>query len=296
MSKLSEALEAGRFAVVAELAPPKGVQVEGLLAPVTALKDKVAAFSVPDNAHARLRLSALAAARLVREAGGEPLLHLACRDKNRLALESELLGAAALGIENLLLVSGDYVTLGDHPDAKPVYDADSVQLLQIARGLAAGQDSVGQALDGSPVFFLGAVVIPEAEPMGPQLVKFGKKLAAGAQFFITPAVFDLEKFRAFRQEIAASAIKLLATVKVLSPEEAAQAGAGDWRKVYRVPQEVLQELEGKEGDDFFKAGAKLAGSLLKQIKDEKLADGVYLKAKGRADWLGEILKAAGFKE
>ncbi len=293
MSKLKEALEAGRFAVVAELKPPKGIKVAGLLGPVKALQNKVQAFSVPDNEHARMRLSALAACRLVKEAEGEPLLHLTCRDKNRLALESELLGAAALGIENVLLMSGDYVTLGDHPDAKPVYDADSVQLLQIARGLMAGHDSAGQALDGSPEFFLGAVVVPEANPMGPQLVKFTKKLAAGAQFFITPAVFDLDKLRAFRQEIAAYPIRLLVTVKVLSPDEAAQAKSGEWRKVYRVPENILKELEGREGEAFFQKSAGVAGGLLKQIKAEKLADGIYLKAKGRADLLMEILKVAG---
>ena len=294
MSKFKEALEAGRFAVVAELKPPKGVNVKDMLAPVKALQGKAQAFSVPDNEHARMHLSALAACRLVKEAGGEPLLHLTCRDKNRLALQSELLGAAALGIDNVLVVSGDYVTLGDHPDAKPVYDADSVQLLQIATGLMAGQDSAGQALDGSPALFLGAVVIPEAEPSGPQLLKFAKKLAAGAQFFITPAVFDLEKLRAFRQEIAESAVKLLVTVKVLSPEEVAQAKSGEWRKVYSVPPDVLSPLEGKEGDDFYQTGAALAGGLLKQIKDEKLADGIYLKAKGRADLLARVLEAGGF--
>jgi methylenetetrahydrofolate reductase (NADPH) len=293
MSKLKEALEAGRFAVVAELKPPKGINVEGLLAPIKALQDKVQAFSVPDNEHAKMCLSALAACRLVKEAGGEPLLHLTCRDRNRLALESELLGAAALGIKNVLLVSGDYVTLGDHPDAKPVYDADSVQLLQIATGLMAGQDSAGQPLEGSPDFYLGAVVIPEAEPREPQLVKFAKKVAAGAQIFITPAVFDLEKLRAFRQEISASGVKMLVTVKVLSPEEVDHAKSGEWRKVYSVPTDVLNQLEGKEREDFYQAGAALAGGLLKKIKAEKLADGVYLQAKGQVDLLARVLKAAG---
>ncbi|MDI6855017.1 MAG: methylenetetrahydrofolate reductase [Deltaproteobacteria bacterium] len=293
MSKLSEALALNNFAVVAELTPPKGISVAAMLAPVASLKGKVQAFSVPDNEHARMRLSALACCRLVQEAGGEALLHLACRDKNRLALESELLGAAALGIENLLLVSGDYVTLGDHPDAKPVYDADSVQLLQIAGGLMAGRDSTGQALDGSPSFFLGAVVIPEAEPWGPQLVKFEKKLAAGAQFFITPPVFDLEKLKSFRQQTTASAAKLLAAVKVLSPEEAAQAKTGEWRKVYAIPPDLLARFEGKDGNDFFQAGAELAGNLVGRIKDEKLADGIYLKAEGRPDLLGKILEVAG---
>ncbi|MBW1991566.1 MAG: methylenetetrahydrofolate reductase [Deltaproteobacteria bacterium] len=292
MSKLSDTLEAGRFAVVVELKPPRGTNTQDMLTPVKALAQQVAAFGVPDNEHARMRLSALAACRLVQEAGGEPLMHLTCRDRNRLALESELLGAATLGIENLLLVSGDYVTLGDHPDAKPVYDVDSVQLLQIAQDLMAGRDSVGQALDGNPSFFLGAVVVPEAKPLGPQLLKFDKKVTAGARFFITPPVFDLEKLEDFQKDLPAYPVKLLASLKVLSPEEAAQADSPQWRKVYRVPRQVLEQLTGKEGEDFLRAGAALAGSLLKQIRQEKLADGVYLKARGRADLLEEILQAA----
>lgn len=293
MSKLREALDSGRFAVVAELLPPKGVQVTDMLAPVTALKGKVEAFGIPDNRHAEMRLSALAAARLVQEAGGEPLLHLACRDRNRLALESDLLGAAAFGIENVLLVSGDYVTLGDHPDAKPVYDADSVQLLEVARRMMDGQDSAGRPLEGSPDFYLGAVVVPEAEPRAPQLLKFGKKVAAGARFFITPPVFDLEGLKVFQKTLPDYSVKLLVSVKVLSPAEAAQIRSGQWRQVYRVPAELLGKLAEKEGEDFLRAAASLAGQLLRQIKEENLADGVYLKALGRADLLEEVLKGAG---
>ncbi|MEW6385987.1 MAG: methylenetetrahydrofolate reductase [Thermodesulfobacteriota bacterium] len=293
MSKLKEALDSGAFAAVAELQPPKGVRVEGMLALVAALQDRVTAFGVPDNEQARMRLSALAVSRLAQEAGGEPLWHLTCRDRNRLALESELLGAAALGIENVLVVSGDYVTLGDHPDAKPVYDADSVQLLQIARDLAAGRDSAGLTLDGAPNFFLGAVVIPEAEPLAPQLLKFEKKVKAGAQFFVTPPVFDLERLRAFRQSLAANPVKLLATVKVLSLEEAAQADTEEWRQVFRVPLEFLSELKDLEGEEFSRRAAELAGGLLKRIKAENLAEGAYLKAGGRVDLINLVLKAAG---
>jgi methylenetetrahydrofolate reductase (NADPH) len=293
MSKLREALEAGKFVLVAELKPPKGVAVDEMLAPVKDLNGQVAAFSVPDNEHARMHLSSLAAACLVKEAGAEPLTHLTCRDRNRLALESDLLGMAALGLENLLVVSGDYVTLGDHPQAKPVYDADSVQLLQIARGLMDGVDSAGLPLTGNPAFYLGAVVIPEAEPLAPQLIKFEKKVAAGAQFFITPPVFNLEKLRQFREQAAALPVKLLASVKVLSAEEVAQAAAGQWRKVYAVPQEILANLAGKAAEEVLALGVETAARLLKRLKEEKLADGVYLKAKGRADLLAQILKAAG---
>ncbi len=293
MSKFKEALDAGTFPLVAEIKPPKGVALEEMLAPVSALRGRVAAFGVPDNQHARMGLSPLAAGRLVKEAGGEPLVHLTCRDRNRLALESDLLGAAALGMENLLLVSGDYVTLGDHPQAKPVYDADSVLLLQIARGLAAGKDSAGFSLTGSPSFFLGAVVIPEAQPLGPQLIKFNKKLAAGAQFFVTPPVFDLEKLRRFRDSLPAPPPKLLVTVKVLDAQEVAQAAAGQWRKVYALPPDLVQQLAGLEPEQTLLKGAELAGSILKIIKTENLAHGVYLKAKGRSDLFVRMLEAAG---
>jgi methylenetetrahydrofolate reductase (NADPH) len=292
MSKLQEALEAGQFPLVAELQPPKGVTLDGLLEPVSALKGRVTAFGVPDNARACMRLSGLAASRLVQEAGGEPLMHLTCRDRNRLALESDLLGAAVLGIENILIVSGDYVTLGDHPDAKPVYDADSVQLLQVAQGLMAGQDSAGLPLTGNPTFFLGAVVIPEAEPLAPQLLKFEKKVAAGAQFFITPPVFDLGKWRAFCQALQGKSVQLLATVKVLEQDEVAQA-MGEWRKVYSLPSPMLQELAGLQGEEFTSKASEMAGRLLKQIKEENLANGVYIKAQGRSDLLTLVLESAG---
>jgi len=293
MSKLRETLETGGFAVVVELQPPKGTAVTEMLAPVSALKDRVAAFAVPDNEHARMRLAPLAAASLVKEAGGEPLVNLSCRDRNRLALESDLLGAAVLGLENLLLVSGDYVTLGDHPQAKPVYDADSVQLLQIVQGLMAGQDSAGLPLNGNPAFFPGAVVIPEADPLAPQLLKCEKKVTAGAQFFVTPPIFDLDKFRAFREQLPLNPVKLLAGIKVLGPEAAAQAAGGQWRRVYSLPPHLVEELAGKEPEEVLALSATAAGRLLKQIKEEKLADGVYLKAQGRTDLLMQVLEAAG---
>jgi 5,10-methylenetetrahydrofolate reductase len=295
MSKLQKTLAGGAFTVVVELKPPKGTQVAEMLAPVGALQDRVAAFALPDNEHARMRLAPWAAARLVKDAGAEPLVNLTCRDRNRLALESDLLGAAALGLENLLLVSGDYVTLGDHPQAKPVYDADSVQLLQIVQGLMAGQDSAGNPLKGNPVFFPGAVVIPEADPLAPQLLKFDKKVAAGAQFFVTPPVFDLERFRQFKEHMPSHPVKLLAGIKVLGADEVAQAAAGQWRKVYSLPPDLLAELSGKEAEEVLALGAAQAGRLLKQIKDEKLADGVYLKAKGRTDLMMRVLEAAGLQ-
>lgn len=292
MSKLQEALEAGTFPLVAAIDTPKGVAQDGWLDPVRALAGKVTAFGVPDNEQARMHLSPLAAGVLVQKAGGEALLHLTCRDRNRLALESDLLGAGALGLENILVVSGDYVTLGDHPQAKPVYDADSVQLLQIAQGLMEGRDSAGLPLAGNPNFYLGAVLIPEAEPVNPQILKFRKKVAAGAQFFITAPIFEVEKFRVFRESLEEQPVKILAGVKVAGPEEVALAEAGQHRKVYSFPEAVLQELAGKDPEEMLQQGAAIAGQLLKKIRAEGLADGAYIQAQGRSDLLARVLETA----
>jgi 5,10-methylenetetrahydrofolate reductase len=293
MSKLKEALANGGFPIVMEMKPPKGIDLEGMLAPLNAVNGKVTAFGIPDNEHAKMKLSALAAARMVKEAGGEPLLLMTCRDRNRLALESDLLGAGALGLENILALSGDFVNQGDHPDAKPVYDTDSVQLLQIARGLMDGHDSAGQPLKGNPQFCLGAVLIPEADPVGPQLLKVRKKLAAGVDFFITAPIYDLKKLSSFRQQLGDQDLKVLACVKVPKASEVEQASQGRLRKVYSLPPDLVQELSDPDPEIVLKKGAALAGRLIKEIKAQKLADGVYVKARGRGDLMALILENAG---
>jgi 5,10-methylenetetrahydrofolate reductase len=293
MSKLKEALAGGQFPIVMEIELPKGIDLEGMLAPVKSLHGKVTAFGIPDNEDAKMKLSSLAAARLVQEAGGEPLLLMTCRDRNRLALESDLLGAGALGIENILALSGDFVSLGDHPDAKPVYDADSVQLLQIARGLMTGHDSVGLSLKGNPQFYLGAVLIPEADPVAPQLLKAKKKLEAGVEFFITAPMFTLEKFRQFRQSLGSQAVKFMACLRVPKASEVEEASLGQHRKVYSLPPDVVKELAGSDPEEVLQKGAALTGRLLKEIREQKLADGVYVKVHGRGDLMAQILKTAG---
>ncbi len=293
MSKLQEALAGGKFPIVVEIKPPKGIDAGAMLAPLKSLNGRVTTFSIPDNEHAKMRLSPVAAAQLVKAAGAEPMIHLTCRDRNRLALESELLGAAVLGVENVLIISGDYVNQGDHPDAKPVYDADSVQLLQIAKGMMAGHDSAGNALQGAPQFFLGAVAIPEADPLGPQLLKVKKKTTAGVDFFVTAPIYDLQKLQEFRQHLPNPEVKLIATVKVPKAAEVEQALQGQLRKVYSLPVSVAQELKADDPAEVEKKGAALAARLLKEIKAKNLADGVYLKARGKGELMAAILDQAG---
>jgi methylenetetrahydrofolate reductase (NADPH) len=191
---LREAFQKKNFVVTSEVGPPKGTDIQEMIEHIDLLKDKVDALNVTDNQSAGVRIGSTAVCRVIKDRGGEPVLQLTCRDRNRLALQSELLSAAILGVNNVLCLTGDYVTIGDHPNAKPVFDLDSAQLLQTVATLNAGKDMAGNELKGATDFLPGACVAPEADPIEPQMLKFEKKVAAGAKFFQTQAVFDLDNF------------------------------------------------------------------------------------------------------
>jgi 5,10-methylenetetrahydrofolate reductase len=293
---LRETLDKKSFVVTAELHPPKGTDLGAMLSQAALLKGKVDAVTVSDNGHAVMRMSAWAACRALQEQGVETILTVACRDRNRLALASDLLGAAALGLHNLLCVSGDHVVLGDQREAKPVFDLDSVQLLQLAAQLAAGRDGGGAALSGSPQdLLLGAAANPNAEPLEPHLLKLRKKIAAGAGFFQTQAVFDVGRFQAFAAEARKAAngakVKVLAGVHVLSPEEIAKLGeaAKDPRVLpgLRVPAEMAARLA--ESPD---KAPELAGAIIKQLKAGGSCDGVHLMAGAHNGQAAEMMLAA----
>ena len=194
---LKDLFGSGKFAITSEVAPPKGTDVSELKEGAEHLRGRVDAINVTDLQSSVMRLGSLAVCRLLKDWGFEPVFQLTCRDRNRLALQSDLISAAVLGIENVLLLTGDYPTLGDHPDAKPVFDMDSVSLLQVAAGLMEGHDMVGNELKGSPKFCMGAVVNPGADPIEPQIIKMEKKIEAGATFFQTQGVFEVDKFEEF---------------------------------------------------------------------------------------------------
>ncbi|MDF1580779.1 MAG: methylenetetrahydrofolate reductase [Desulfuromonadales bacterium] len=196
MSTFRQKIEQGTFVITAEVAPPKGVDVTAALATVRSLAG-IDAVNVTDNQGANMRMSPLALASLLLREGVEPILQLTCRDRNRMALQSDLLGAAALGVTNLLLISGDHPGFGDHPQARAVFDLDSVQLLQTVGRLNSGEDLSGAKLTGVPQFFTGAAMTPEAEPFELIFQKYRKKVEAGAQFFQTQAVYDLTRMEHF---------------------------------------------------------------------------------------------------
>jgi 5,10-methylenetetrahydrofolate reductase len=238
-----------------------------------------------------MRFGSLATCRLLLDRGLEPILQMTCRDRNRLALQSDLLSAYGLGIGNVLCLTGDHPTLGDHPQAKEVFDLDSVQLLQAAQTLQQGKDLSGSDLDGKPEFFLGAVVTPGADPPGPQILKMEKKIDAGAQFFQTQAVYDTEKFKQFMKEVSHLNVPVMAGVVILKSAGMARYMNASVAGV-NVPEELIEELKkDKEKAKSGRTGTEIAIRIIREIKD--CCQGVHLMALGWESKLPAILDGAG---
>jgi 5,10-methylenetetrahydrofolate reductase len=283
MSRLQKQLAEGRFVVTAEIAPPKGTNVEQALREADRLTD-LAAVNVTDNQGANMRLSSLALASLLQQRGVETVLQLTCRDRNRMALQSDLLGAAAFGIENLLLLSGDHSRFGDHPDARPVFDLDSVQLLDVVAELTNGRNMAGKKLDGVPRFFPGAAVNPVAEPFDLMFQKVTKKVESGARFFQTQAVFDkavLERFMTAMQPL-----KTPVLVGVLLVRNAKMARfLNENIPGVRMPEALVERLDA--ATDPLEEGVSIARDVVAWARE--LGQGVHLMTLGHEDRIPDIL-------
>ena len=278
-----EALTSGKFLVTASLDPPKGTDLGHSAKLITELKGVVDALGISDNPCAVMYMSPWAVCRLALEQDVEPIMHMTCRDRNRLALQSDLLAAASIGIKNILCVSGDHVTFGDHQDAKPSHDIDSVHLLETALALAEGKDMVGNPLTGSPAFCLGAAANPEADPLEPQLIKVDKKIQAGASFLLTHPVFNLENLKKFMERVRRSDTKVLAGVRLLLPEEVPKYRDGAYPGLF-VPEEILEEIDGADAG----VCVEIAGRLLKDIKSANLCDGIHITAPGHEEMILDL--------
>ena len=215
-ASFKETLASGKFIVTSEVGPPKGTNLEKMIHHIALLKDCVTAINLTDHQSSVMRYPSLGAALLVKEQGGEPILQMTCRDRNRLALQADLLFAYSRGIQNVLCLTGDSLVVGDHKEAKGVFDLDSSQLLAAIRTLEKGKDLGGNDLDGTLSFCAGAIVTPEANPLEPQLIKFEKKIEAGAEFIQTQAVYDLDKFRDFMSYARQFPVKILAGIILLT--------------------------------------------------------------------------------
>ena len=283
-----ELVKQGKFVVSAEVGPPKGVDIQEMLETVELMRGRVDAINVTDQQSSAMRLGSLATCRLLKEKGLESVFQVTCRDRNRIALQSDLLSAYVLGIENVLCLTGDHVSLGDHPQAKPVFDLDSVSLLLAARELEQGRDLAGKELTGAPHFCLGAVVSPGADPVEPQIIKMEKKVKAGAQFFQTQAVYEPEKFEEFMKAIAYLNIPVLVGIVLLKSAGMARFMNKNVAGVH-VPDSLIEEMD--EAEDRAKKSIEIAARLIKEMKS--LCQGVHIMAIGWEKKVPEVLDAAG---
>jgi methylenetetrahydrofolate reductase (NADPH) len=291
VSKFKKALESGKFVITSEVAPPKGTNLERMLHHIELLRDKVDAMNVTDHQSSVMRFPSLGGVLLVKEMGGEPILQMTCRDRNRLALQADLLCAASRGIKNVLCLTGDSVLLGDHKEAKGVFDLDSSQLLAAIRRLEKGKDLGGNDLDGSVSFCAGAIVTPEANPIEPQLIKFEKKIEAGAEFIQTQAVYDLDNFKGFMAYARQFPVKILAGIILLTSAPMARFMNKNVAGV-NVPQELIDEMAAAPKGSALDKGIEIAGRMIKRIHDEKMCDGVHIMAIGREELVSDIISAA----
>jgi 5,10-methylenetetrahydrofolate reductase len=289
VSKLRQALESGKFVVTGEIGPPKGVDLGKCLQDAEVLRNQVTAINVTDLQSAVMRIGSLAVSARLVERGLEPVYQLTCRDRNRLALQSDLLSAWALGIENVLCLTGDHPALGDHTEAKPVYDLDSVQLLKAASSLNQGYDMAGHELESVPSFFLGAVVTPGAEPLEPQVIKMKKKIEAGARFFQTQAVYEPERFEHFMSQVQGLKVPIIAGIVVLKSAAMAKFMNSNVAGI-SVPESIIREMEETEKENRKKKAVEIASRIIRQVKP--FCQGVHVMPLGWDELVPEIINEA----
>lgn len=291
--KLTELFAKGTFVFTGEVGPVKGCsRVNGGPPPefvqeALSIKDYVHAVNVTDNQSAVMRLGALAASVLVKQAGVEPIFQITCRDRNRLALQSELMSACTLGIDNVLCLTGDHIRLGDHVSAKPVFDVDSVQLLKIAKGLNEGRDMVGNPLTQPTDLALGAVVNPGFEPLDLQLLKMEKKIEQGAQFFQTQAVYDPIIFETFIRKAEQFKVPIMYGLLVVKSPKMAQFINENVSGI-TVPKWLIRELESVPPEGRKEKALEISLRLAREMAP--MVQGIHFMPLGWSDLIPPIVK------
>jgi methylenetetrahydrofolate reductase (NADPH) len=276
MSKLGERLQAGQFVITTEMEPPKGTDLSQFLSTAKLLNGKVHAVNVTDNQRAIMRLSSVGGSALLVREGLEPILQVTCRDRNRMALQSDILSAWVLGVRNILTMTGDPVEAGDHPMAKPVFDVSSAALLRLIVQLNSGNNGAGHFLEGATDFFCGATVNPCVKPFEPELKRFEEKVEAGARFFQTQAIYDLEAFGRFMEIVRTLPVYIIAG---LIPLRSAKMAHFLNEKVpgIRVPASMIEELE--KTSDPEEKGLEIAVQLVEGLKG--ICQGIHLMVVGK---------------
>ncbi len=294
---LQAVLEAGHFAVTAEAGPPRGAKPGEVRTKAGLLKGYVDACNVTDNQTSVVRICSMAACAILREEGLEPVMQMVARDRNRIAIQSDMLGAASLGIKTLLCLSGDHQSFGDHPQAKNVYDVDSIQMLRIARrmrdeGLFAG----GKEVDGRPDLFLGAAANPFADPFSIRVPRLAKKVAAGAQFIQTQCVFNVEKFKTWMDGVRERGLhEHTAIMAGVTPMKSYRMGKYMATKVagMDIPDEPLERMKAAPKGEGKQKGIEICVETIQQLKEIEGVRGVHIMAIEWEEAVSEIVEKAG---
>jgi methylenetetrahydrofolate reductase (NADPH) len=292
-SQLEAKLRSRSFAVTTELTPPKGIDLSDLFAKAELLKPYVDAVNLTESPRARMAIEPKSVAHLLIDRGVEPIVQITARDRNRIAVQADLLGAAALGVTNFVFMTGDQPKNGDHPDAKPVFDLTTVELLSAARSLASGRDMAGNELKGAPRLFIGATANPGASDLTKELEGLRAKIEAGARFLQTQAVFDVAVVERYLEAAKLGDVSLLAGIIPL--KSAKMAG---WLNAnvpgIRVPDELLEEMSAAaEGGREEQVGLDIAVRLVRGLR--AVASGVHVMALGWEAHIPQILQASGVR-
>jgi methylenetetrahydrofolate reductase (NADPH) len=293
MNSVADKIAAREFVITSELTPPKGIDLADVFAKADLLRDCVDAFNVTESARARMAISPTAVGRLLLDRRIEPIVQFTARDRNRIAIQSDLLGAAALGIRNFLFMAGDSPANGDHPEAKPVFDLDSSQMLHAGHALAQGTDLAGNPLRGTPNLFLGATANPGAADLQAEILNTRRKTDAGAQFLQTQAIYDSDTFEIFLDALKPDGVAILAGI---IPLKSARMGA--WLNAnvpgIRVPDSLLAEMQSVAGTDReVRRGIEIAARTIRQI--HSMCAGVHVMALGWEEHIPAILSASGLR-
>ncbi|MEJ2170141.1 MAG: methylenetetrahydrofolate reductase [Desulfobacterales bacterium] len=286
--QLKSKFDAGKFAVLAELEPPKGVDTSRMVANAKRVRDQVDAFVVPEMSNAVMRMSSLGAAMILQRQGLETVVQVCCRDRNRIALQADLLAACGCGIGNVMAVAGQDPSYGDHHKARSVYDIDIFELLRAVQELQKGRDMAGIELEGAPEFLVGSTVDIGAIGKSPELEleEMNQKIEAGARFFITPPLFDVASLAPFMRRIDRQSTIIVPTVLLLKSLGMARYIARNMQNVY-IPEELIERI--RKSPDKVRECIRIAGELVQTIKQEGF-DGVLLATLGWEHKLSEILE------
>jgi methylenetetrahydrofolate reductase (NADPH) len=293
MSSFREKLKKDEFVLTTELFPPRGPDVQDFLKKAVLLKGHFDAYNVTDNQRAIMRLSPVACSLLLLQQGLDPVLQLTCRDRNRLALQSELLGAQMIGARNVLALTGDYITAGDHPQAKPVFDLDSVQLLQMIQMLNEGKNFSGTDLNGRCDFFAGAAINPAAEPRELVIESMKKKIRHGACFFQSQAIFNFDHFSGFCREVKEFTPKIIAGIFLLKSAKNARFLNQNVPGI-SIPEKIIELLE--KSSQPLEEGISYAADLVSMMKSQKICSGVHIMCIGMEEISLNIIRKAGISK